>query len=279
MLRAKRKNARPGLKQRRFRQRLISYRESKGAGRSRKIPRAAVPSFFTLMNLFCGFLSLIQVLEGRLEYAGWLILLASFFDMMDGMMARLTNGTSPFGMELDSLCDIVSFGVAPAFMIYVFGLQEYGTPGVIIASLPALAGAVRLARFNVNFEGTKSDYFVGMPIPVSAMVIVAIILNADLVRQLVENYGDMSVILITVITLSGLMVSNIKFDSVPRPSVEYIRRNPRKTLVGIAALIVMVVFREPGLLVVMISYVLLGIGRSFGGFLKALRATSDDTSE
>ena len=279
MLRAKRNKARPGLKQRRFRQRLISYGERKGVGRPRKIPRAAVPSFFTLMNLFCGFLSLIQVLEGRLEYARWLILLASFFDMMDGMMARLTNGTSSFGMELDSLCDIVSFGVAPAFMIYVFGLQEYGTPGVIIASLPALAGAVRLARFNVNFEGTKSDYFVGMPIPVSALVIVAIVLNADLVRTLVENNGDMIVILITVIMLSGLMVSNIKFDSVPRPSAEYIRRNPRKTLVGIVALIVMVIFREPGLLAVMVTYVFVGIARSFGGFLKALRSAPVESSE
>jgi len=279
MLRAKKKQTRPGLKQRRFRQRLISYRESRNGGSPRKIPRAAVPSFFTLMNLFCGFLSLIQVLEGRLEYAGWLILLASFFDMMDGTLARLTNGSSPFGTELDSLCDIVSFGVAPAFMIYVFGLQEYGTPGIIIASLPALAGAVRLARFNANYEGEKSDYFVGMPIPVSAMVIVAIVLNADLVRRLVENNGDMSVIFITVILLSGLMVSNIKFDSAPRPSAEYIKRNPRNTLIGILALVVMAVFREPGLLAVMVSYVILGLARSFGGFVKALRSADAEPSE
>ena len=107
MLRSRKKKSRPGLKQRRFRQRLITYRESKGPRLPRRITRAAVPSFFTLMNLFCGFLSLIQVLEGRLEYAGWLILLASLFDMLDGMMARLTNGTSLFGMELDSLCDVV----------------------------------------------------------------------------------------------------------------------------------------------------------------------------
>ena len=182
--RNKRARIRPGLKQRRFRQRLISYREAKGRPAFRRIPRAAVPSFFTLMNLFCGFLSLIQVYDGNLENAAWLIILAGFFDGLDGMMARLTNGTSLFGVELDSLSDVVSFGVAPSFLIWAAGLSEMGTTGVIIASLPALAGAIRLARFNISFEGTKGDYFSGLPIPVSAAVIVAIILNEDLLQDL-----------------------------------------------------------------------------------------------
>ena len=271
MLRNKKRKIRPGLKQRRFRQRLITYRENRARRGPRRIPRAAVPSFFTLMNLFCGFLSMIQVMEGKLEYAGWLILLAALFDMMDGMMARLTNGTSLFGVELDSLADIVSFGVAPSFMIYAFGLNEFGTPGIIISALPAMAGAVRLARFNVDFEGEKKEYFTGLPIPMSAMFIVAVILNPDVVEMLSENGNDMSVILIAVILLSGLMVSNIPFDSVPRPSVDYIRGNVFKSLIYLSSVFIMVFMRETGLLIVMVGYLCLGLLRAVLIFVQAVR--------
>ena len=92
------------------------------------------------------------------------------------MMARIANAVSMFGVELDSLADVVSFGVAPAFLLYEFGLDRLGLFGVIIASLPALCGAVRLARFNVEFEGEKKDYFSGLPIPVQATFVVAFIL-------------------------------------------------------------------------------------------------------
>ena len=273
MLRSKKKKERPGLKQRRFRQRLITYREAKGPRLPRKIPRAAVPSFFTLMNLFCGFLSLIQVLEGRLEYAGWLILLASLFDMLDGMMARLTNGTSLFGMELDSLCDVVSFGVAPSFLIYEFGLKNFGIPGIIISSLPAMAGAVRLARFNMNYEGEKKDVFAGIPIPVSAVTIVSIILNPDIFSSVTTGSKDMSIILTAVVVLSGLMVSNIPYDSAPRPSVEYIRTHRLKSLIYFAGFLITVVFREPGLLFVVSTYLIVGLIRAFAGFIKAVNNT------
>ncbi len=273
MPRSKDKKVSPGLKQRRFRQRLITYRELKGPRLPRKIPRAAVPSFFTLMNLFCGFLSLVQVLEGRLEHAGWLILLASLFDVLDGIMARLTNGTSLFGMELDSLCDVVSFGVAPSLLIFEFGLKDFGTPGIIISSLPALAGAIRLARFNVNYEGEKKDSFAGLPIPVSAVAIVAIILNPDIIANLTSGSGDMSIILIAVVVLSGLMVSNVPFDSVPRPSMEYIRKRPIKFGIYFTGFLITVVFREIGLLSVISIYLVGSLVLAFAAFLKAVRDT------
>jgi len=223
------------------------------------------------MNLFCGFLSLIQVYDGNLENAAWLIILAGFFDGLDGMMARLTNGTSLFGVELDSLSDVVSFGVAPSFLIWAAGLSEMGTTGVIIASLPALAGAIRLARFNISFEGTKGDYFSGLPIPVSAAVIVAIILNEDLLQDLFLGNGDLRIVTTTVILLAGLMVSTIPFDSFPQPSAAYIRKKPLKAILGVASLGILVVFREPGLLVLLIVYLGFGIGRSLTMFFKALR--------
>lgn len=258
----RRKNPRPGIKQRRFRQRLVTYRETRRRPALKGIPRSAVPSFFTLMNLFCGFLAIIQVSEGDLTKAAWLVLLAAFFDMLDGMMARLTNGTSLFGMELDSLCDVVSFGVAPSFMIWAFGLKDLGTAGLIVASLPALAGAIRLARFNVNFEGTKSNYFSGLPIPTTAMVIVAIILNDELVREWVSDRGDLNLILTTVIVLAGLMVTNIPFDAPPKPTASYARTYPFQAIFSLVSLIALIIFREVALLIVLLAYLAIGIGRA-----------------
>ena len=84
---------------------------------TRRIPPAAVPSFFTLMNLFSGFVAITQTAQGQYEQACWLIVLAGFFDLLDGMMARLTNSQSLFGVELDSLADVVSFGLAPSFQL------------------------------------------------------------------------------------------------------------------------------------------------------------------
>lgn len=271
MRRSLRRRPRPGLKQRRFRQRLITYRDNRRRPALKGIPRAAVPSFFTLMNLFCGFLAIIQVSEGDLQKAAWLILLAAFFDMLDGMMARLTNGTSLFGMELDSLCDVVSFGVAPSFMIWSFGLNELGTTGVIVASLPALAGAIRLARFNVNYEGTKGAYFSGLPIPTTAMVIVAIILNDALVREWVSDRGDLNLILTTVIVLAGLMVTNIPFDAPPKPTASYARTYPLQAIFSLVSVLSLILFREVALLFVLLAYLSIGIGRAGWNLVIAIR--------
>lgn len=231
------------------------------------------------MNLFCGFLSLIQVYEGDLINAAWLIVLSGFFDALDGMMARLTNGQSLFGVELDSLSDVVSFGVAPSFLIWAYGLGDYGTPGVIIASLPALAGAIRLARFNVQFEGTKSDFFSGLPIPVSALVIVAIILNDAWIGEWVDGAGDMRVIMAAVIVVSGLMVSSIPFDSIPQPNARYVRAHPVKTIIGLISLGVMVVFREPGLFGVLAVYLLSGMMRAFWNAVQTFRELDSPAEE
>jgi CDP-diacylglycerol---serine O-phosphatidyltransferase len=268
------KRIRPGVKQRRFRQRLVAYRERRTPRARRRIPRAAVPSFFTLMNLFCGFLSLTQTLEGNFAFAAWLIVLAGFFDLLDGMMARLTNGDSLFGVELDSLSDVVSFGVAPAFLIYVFGLSEFGTLGVIVASLPAICGAVRLARFNVNLDGKKSDYFTGLPIPGQAAAIVAIVLNAGNLAFLDPAHSSRIAILIpTVVVLSGLMLTNVEFDSVPRPTAAYLRTHPVKSIMVLAGILTLIVFHELGLLVNMTVYLAMGVGRAILRFGRAVAST------
>ncbi|NNE70474.1 MAG: CDP-diacylglycerol--serine O-phosphatidyltransferase [Rhodothermales bacterium] len=265
-----------GLKQARIRRRLKGHRERTGSRVRGRIPPTTVPSFFTLMNLFSGFLALIQAAEGRFENAAWLIVLAAFFDLLDGMMARLTNGTSLFGVELDSLSDIVSFGVAPSFIVYMYALGEFGALGLVVSALPAICGAVRLARFNVNFAGVEKKDFVGLPIPGQAMVIVALILNAEWLDGLpgidttqIQFLGPV------IIFLSVLMISPIRFEAIPKPSTELLRREPRRAIMYAVALLVMLVVPRQGVLLILLSYIALSIWRTFAEAGHALRAGNE----
>lgn len=238
------------------------------------MPRAAVPSFFTIMNLFCGFLAITQVLESKFEQACWLIVVAGFFDAMDGMMARLTNTQSMFGVELDSLSDIVSFGVAPAFLIYAFGLQSFGMLGLIVASLPIICGAVRLARFNVTFEGVKNDYFEGLPIPVAAATIVALVLNFNNAEWFSEYSPNNITLLVPIlVVLSGLMVSNVEFDALPKPTPAFLRANRKKAIAYLVALVVLVTLQQIGLLICLTFYLMHGIFRAVFSLLHNISDT------
>jgi len=248
-------------KRRRIGQQLRAYRASRPKRSEKRNTYVAIPSFFTLMNLLCGFGAITQIYEGRFDSAAWLILLAAFFDALDGMMARLTNSTSPFGVELDSLSDIVSFGVAPAFLVYVFGLNEFDLLGLFVSALPALCGAVRLARFNVNVEqsGDKPEYFCGLPIPVQAAAIVTLILTIE-EKDLFSSLNITPESLIPVVAiLAGLMVSNIPFDALPKPSAYYLKKHPFKAGALLLGVILTITFQHIGLLVCIAIYLIYGI--------------------
>lgn len=258
----------------RIRRRLSAYREARRRKRSdRPPPRVAVPSFFTLMNLLCGFLALTQVLEGAFVMSCWLIVLAGFFDLMDGMMARLTDADSPFGVQLDSLSDVVSFGVAPSFLVYAYALDTSGPLGMIVAALPALCGSVRLARYNVNKDKSTDDAegFEGLPIPGQAIAIVALILAAEN-----SEWGaylaldSLQVLLPIVVVLSGLMVSSIRFDSIPTPTIQYVRAHPKKTTAYALAGFLIVGLQEIGLVIVLAAYLIFGMGRAVYQLIGAL---------
>ena len=126
-----------------------------------KITRAVVPSLFTTLNVFCGFLSIVSTHHGQITNAAIFIILAAVFDTLDGMMARITRSSSQFGVELDSLADVVSFGAAPSFMIYRAELSAWANWGLLISALPLIFGAIRLARFNVQLVGFDKEYFNG----------------------------------------------------------------------------------------------------------------------
>lgn len=132
--------------------------------------RSFIPNALTALNIVLGVSALISTLNGAFSTAALLIVAALVADGLDGRVARYFNTSSEFGKELDSLCDVVSFGVAPAILAYVFALQEYGIVGVLAAAAFATCGALRLARFNVN-TGVVKGYFMGLPIPASGCVI------------------------------------------------------------------------------------------------------------
>jgi CDP-diacylglycerol--serine O-phosphatidyltransferase len=231
-----------------------------------KITRAVVPSLFTTLNVFCGFLSLLNAHHGRIEMAAWFILLAAVFDTLDGMMARITKSTSQFGVELDSLADVVSFGAAPSFLVYMAGMNAYENWGIIVSSMPLVFGAIRLARFNSQLVGFDKDYFRGLPIPAQAIALCAFFLETYGENGL-STMGKMSLAPMTIL-LSLLMVSTIKYDTLPRPSRRVFSQHPIK-MVGFSVAVLVVIFSKGQLLFLLtIAFILFGVARSFVQWLR-----------
>jgi CDP-diacylglycerol--serine O-phosphatidyltransferase len=169
-----------------------------------------LPNLFTAASIFSGVFSMISAVNGEFTQAAWLILLSLILDGLDGRVARLTNTCSRFGIEFDSLADIVAFGVAPALLMYLFVGHEFGRFGVVASALFVIFGAVRLARFNVMTTQTEPSVFIGVPIPTAAVFVSLLVL-------LFQKYGVKSdyglIIMILSILVSFLMVSNIRYPS------------------------------------------------------------------
>ncbi len=127
-----------------------------------------LPNLLTTGNLFFGFYSIVSTVNGDYERAAWVIFLSMLMDILDGRVARITNTTSLFGVNYDSLADLVSFGVAPSLLIYKWALMPMGRVGWLVAFLFIACGALRLARFNVMVTSSSSKEFVGLPIPAAA---------------------------------------------------------------------------------------------------------------
>lgn len=168
-----------------------------------------LPSMFTTGNLFCGFYSIVRAFNHDFEKAAYAILLAGIFDVLDGRVARITRSTSKFGVEYDSIADVVSFGVAPAVLTYVWVLQGFGSLGFAGAFFFAACGALRLARFNTIAEELPKSYFLGLPIPAAANLVAAVqIAHHDVHFE----HADV-IVLFLVFALGLLMVSSIRYRS------------------------------------------------------------------
>jgi CDP-diacylglycerol--serine O-phosphatidyltransferase len=169
-----------------------------------------LPTLFTTGNLCCGFFSLIESARGRYEQAAVLIVAAGVLDGLDGRIARLTGTTSEFGVEFDSLADIASFGIAPAFLAYEWALEPFHRVGWLIAFLFVACAATRLARFNIQHGSTDKKFFVGLPSPAAAWAIATVTFAfPDPPTQL----GWSVLVGVLVASAAFLMVSRIRYRS------------------------------------------------------------------
>jgi len=199
-----------------------------------------LPNLFTTGNLFCGFWAIIGVFQEDYFYAAVAILLASVFDALDGKVARLSGSTSKFGVQYDSLADLVSFGMAPAVLAFSWALRPYGRFGWLAAFLFVVCGALRLARFNVMAAAGDTKYFKGLPIPAAASVIALTIL---VYLRLIETaWVKDIVILVMIYVLAFLMVSNIRYSSFKELNLA--KRKPFSIFIFVVLTLVVIVY-EP----------------------------------
>jgi CDP-diacylglycerol--serine O-phosphatidyltransferase len=237
-----------------------------------------IPSLFTILNLFCGFLSVINAAGGELNQACLFIIYAALFDAFDGVVARFTGTSSRFGVELDSLADVVSFGFAPSMVLYKFYFFNLDGIGIALASLPMIFGALRLARFNAQLVGFDKNYFSGVPVPISAITI-----SSFFLFHFNKNFSsDLSLVFVYVLTflLPALMMSKLKYDTTPRFSKREFKLHPVKTILIILIIIMVFATRGEGLFPFCLFYLSSGIYRSIvSWFRKMFRSKSHSDEE
>lgn len=172
----------------------------------------SIPNMFTLGNLYCGFLSIGFAASGQFKNAAILILIGMMLDSMDGRLARMLHADSNLGKELDSLADIVTFGVAPSFLVYYTYFFQFGLLGFVVAGLFPLFGAYRLARFNITSSKSSLNYFIGVPITAAGGIMALLTLFGDRIPNVVTT--------VIFTALCFLMVSRLRIPSlkeVPLP--------------------------------------------------------------
>jgi CDP-diacylglycerol--serine O-phosphatidyltransferase len=214
-----------------------------------------LPNLLTTGSLFAGFYSMVATMNGNFDVAALWIFVSAIFDGLDGKVARLTGTTSKFGVEYDSLADLVAFGVTPGLMMYAWALKPFGRLGWLASFLFVVCGALRLARFNVQVNTVESKRFCGLPIPAAASMVAATVL-------LFHHFGWPSTykrlaIVVLIYLLAFLMVSGFRYYSFKDP--ELIKRQPFGFLV-LAIVFLIVVAAEPAVMmfVVMFAYVVSG---------------------
>jgi len=227
----------------------------------RKTPAQLVyilPNLFTAASIFSGIFSIINAINGEFDKAAWLIMLSLVFDGLDGRVARLTNTCSKFGVEFDSLADMVAFGVAPALLMYLFVGYGFGRFGIVVSALFVIFGAIRLARFNVMTVSSEPSVFIGVPIPTAAVFVSLLVL-------LFKKYGFNSdyglVIMFLSILVSLLMVSNIRY-----PSFKKVDLSPKHAMklfvVILSAFLGIFVYPIEGFALIFVLYILYGLVRA-----------------
>ncbi len=230
---------------------------------------ALLPSLFTLGNLFMGFWSIVRSINGQFAEAAQFIGAAAVFDMLDGRIARLTGTSSEFGAELDSLSDVISFGLAPALLAYSWAFTGLPRPGGLAAFLFLMCGTLRLARFNVQRSVVDGRFFVGLPIPAAAWQVAAVVL---LFEQPVLDRRLATAVLVGVVLLAFLMVSTFRYHSFK--GVDLRSRRSYMSLLGVGLAFLLVALHPEWVLLTAITaftlsapaaYVVGSLRRRLGG--------------
>ena len=224
--------------------------------RARRFRRGVylLPSMFTMANLFCGYACIVHSMRGELSSASLFIGFAFVLDMLDGRIARMTGTTSAFGLEFDSLADVVSFGVAPAILSFQWGLQPLGRIGWAAGFLFVAAAAVRLARFNIQSGSQDKRYFVGMPSPAAACVPAATVFAYP---DGFQSATHAVLVLAMVIVPALTMVSTIRFRSFKTFDLQTRRSSAVLVLVAIGLVLLAA---EPHVVLAAMAYTYLASG-------------------
>jgi CDP-diacylglycerol---serine O-phosphatidyltransferase len=210
-----------------------------------------VPNIVTTANMFSGFYSIIASIQGDFEKASWAILAAIIFDMLDGRIARLAKATSAFGVQYDSLSDLISFGAAPAILLYQWALAPFDRPGWLLAFFYMACGALRLARFNVMTGVVPKGYFQGLPSPAAAGTVATFIIFNKTVGW---PQDPSNLVLGLSFGIGSLMISTIRF-----PSFKEINWRARASfgylMIGVLALILIAIKPEVTLFLILVTYI------------------------
>jgi len=224
-----------------------------------------IPNFFTSLSVFFGIMSIIASSQGKFEKAFIYIVLSLIADGLDGRVARLTNTTSKFGVEFDSLADIIAFGAAPAMMLFFAIGEHYGRFGALVSGLYVVFGAIRLARFNVTTAENDPRYFIGLPIPTAAVV-----LGSWIMLDISYKSGFDIAILIGALLVGFLMVSNFRYPSFKKLDLN--KNIALKVLILIiAAASFIYLYPVEAIAAVLTFYTFYGFYRGVKGYVKVFR--------
>ena len=230
-----------------------------------------LPSLITTANLGVGFVSILFSINSQLTQSAWCIIICIGLDMLDGRVARLTKTTSTFGLELDSLSDLVSFGVAPAILMYQLVLDSMGKPGLAIALFYCIAGALRLAKYNVKAHlGESGSDFSGLPIPGAAGILASFVLS----YELFEMGGEINVKTIPVIMqkmpiffkmvpVSMVLISFLMLSNVPYSAFKKLHLNRPKSLqlliLVVITILLVLTYPQNTIFLIFMLYLLSGV--------------------
>ncbi|MDR1777220.1 MAG: CDP-diacylglycerol--serine O-phosphatidyltransferase [Desulfovibrio sp.] len=215
-----------------------------------------LPNMITTMSLFFGFLAMVWAMQGQYETAAVSLLLAALMDGLDGKVARLTNTSSEFGVQYDSLADLAAFGIAPAVLLWQWQLQQFGRAGIAAAFFYTACGALRLARFNISAAATGKRFFIGLPIPAGACTVACFIFFVGRLSDAVAEAAPYAAFALA-IALGLVMVSSVRYFSFKE--YDFLRAHPVRSMLVFFALLALVI-AAPGIMGFLLCAVYIGGG-------------------